>query len=72
MILMKIEDGKLVTNWDEIVAQAEAFDRGCKSEDAYKAKLIQLVWNDGFDAAREEIEKHMQTALLLSCTGGHA
>jgi hypothetical protein len=72
MILMKIESGKLVTNWDEIIAQAQAFDRGCKSEDAYKAKLIQLVWNEGFEAAKDEIEQQMQTVLLLSCTGGNA
>lgn len=72
MILMKIEDGRLVTNWDEIISQANAFDLGCKSEDAYKAKLIQLVWNEGFEAARDEFEKHAQTAMLLMCTGGHA
>lgn len=72
MILMKIEDGQLVTNWDEIVAQANAFDRGCKSEEAYKAKLIQLVWNQGFDAAKEAIEEQAQMAMLLMCTGGHA
>lgn len=72
MILMKIEDGRLVTNWEEIIAQAGAYDRGCKSEEAYKAKLIQLVWNEGFDSARDEIERQMQTAMLLSCTGGTA
>lgn len=74
MILMKIDaNGELEADWDEIERLAECFDNGCKSEEAYKAKLFSLVLAEGYDAAMEEVEEHnKQMIFMLSMTGGHA
>lgn len=74
MILMKIDaNGELEADWDEIERLTQCFDNGCKSEEAYKAKLFSLVLAEGYDAALEELEEHnKQVIFMLSVTGGHA
>jgi hypothetical protein len=74
MILMKIDDkGELLADWDEIESLAKSFDRGCGCENSYKAKLISLIWKDGYERATTDmVSQHNQMALLLSCTGGSA
>lgn len=74
MILLKInENGELNWNLDEIKTLSGLYDRGCKSEEAYKAKVIQLIWEDGFKNAVDQInDAQEKTALLFGCVGGHA
>ena len=74
MILMKIdENGELLADWEAITTLSICYDNGCKSEEAYKAKLFSLVSLHGYDCAMDELEVHrQQTMLLLSCTGGNA
>jgi len=73
MILLKIANGKLEGNWDEIAELADEYDRGDRSEDAYQSKIISLVFDRGFEAAMSEIEQaHQRTLLLMTTTGGNA
>ena len=74
MILLKINDsGDLEANWDEIDALAKAYDSGARTEDCYKAKLVSLIWENGYlDAMQELVNQQNQIALLMSCTGGTA
>lgn len=74
MILLKInDDGELEWNLEEIRVLAELYDKGCKSEDAYRAKVIELIWAEGFHAAMEKMEDMQEkTMLLFGCVGGHA
>lgn len=74
MILLKINpDGELEWNLDEIRILADLYDRGCKSEEAYKAKLIELIWTNGFHAAMSKMEDAQQkTMLLFGGVCGHA
>ena len=70
---MKITPEGLEANWEEIELLVDAYDRGCKSEEAYRAKIFSLIYNMGYDDAVEEMEKkNYQTAFLLSCTMGNA
>ena len=40
---MKIDEkGKLEADWDAIEKLTKCFDKGCKSEEAYKAKLFSV------------------------------
>ena len=56
MILLKINnDGELEWNLDEIRTLSNLYDRGCKSEEAYKAKVIRLIWEQGYTSAMDEI-----------------
>ena len=58
MILLKInDDGKLEWNLDEIKTLSDLHDRGCKSEEAYKAKVIRLIWEQGYTHAMDEDRK---------------
>ena len=74
MILMKIDaNGELEADWEEIERLTQCFDNGCKSEEAYRAKLFTLVLAHGYDAALEEVETHnRQMIFMLSMTGGNA
>ena len=74
MILMKIdENGELEADWDSIERLTKCFDKGCKSEEAYKAKLFSLVLEHGYDVAMEDLEEtNRQMMLMLTCTGGTA
>lgn len=74
MILLKINsNGHLEGNWEEIAELAEAYDRGCRSEEAYKSKVVSLIFDRGYEQAMSEIEEvHQRTMLLITCTGGSA
>jgi hypothetical protein len=74
MILLKIDpSGELEWNLDEIRVLAELYDKGCKSEEAHKAKIIELIWNEGFNAAVDHMEDaHQKAILLMGCVGGNA
>ncbi len=53
---MKIdENGELEADWDEIERLTKCFDNGCKSEEAYRAKLFSLVLEHGYEAAMDEV-----------------
>jgi hypothetical protein len=71
---MKIDaNGELEADWDTIERLTKCFDKGCKSEEAYKAKLFSLVLEHGYDVAMEDVEENQrQVMLMLTCTGGHA
>ena len=58
MILLKInDDGKL--EW--------------KSEEAYKAKVIRLIWEQGYTHAMDDMQDMQEkTMLLFGCVGGNA
>jgi hypothetical protein len=73
MILIKISDGKLEANWDEIVALADEFDQGSNTEDAYMSKIFSLIFDKGYEQALVDMEEHNRRLILLAtCTGGHA
>lgn len=74
MILMKIDDnGELEADWDTIERLTKCFDKGCKSEEAYKAKLFALVLEHGYDAAMEDVEEQRKQVLFMMCApAGHA
>ena len=71
---MKIdENGELLADWEAIKKLSVCYDNGCKSEEAYRAKLLTLVSLYGYDCAMDEIERqNRQVMFLLSCTGGNA
>jgi hypothetical protein len=69
MILMKIDDnGELQADWDAIEKLTKCFDRGCKSEKAYKAKLFSLVLEHGYDIAMDDVEQDRKQVLFMLCT----
>ena len=73
MILLKIVGNKVEGNWEEIVELAEAYDQGGRSEDAYHAKIITLIFDRGYEEAMRDMETvNQRTLLLMSSTGGHA
>ena len=74
MILMKIDqNGELEADWDEIERLSQCFDDGCKSEEAYKAKLFTLVFEHGYDLAIDDMEEtQRQMMVMMTFTGGHA
>ena len=68
MILMKIDDnGELEADWDAIERLTKCFDRGCKSERAYKAKLFSLVLEHGYDVAMDDVEEQRKQVLFMMC-----
>jgi len=68
MILMKIDDnGELEADWDTIERLTKCFDRGCKSEEAYKAKLFSLVLEHGYDVAMDDVERERKEVLFMLC-----
>ena len=74
MILMKIDEkGKLQADWEAIERFTKCFEKGCKSEQAYKAKLFSLVLEHGYDAAMDDIEHERKQVLFMLCApAGHA
>ena len=69
MILMKIDNnGELQADWDAIERLTKCFDRGCKSEKAYKAKLFSLVLEHGYDVAMDDVEQDRKQVLFMLCT----
>ena len=74
MILMKIdENGELEADWDSIERLTKCFDNGCKSEEAYKAKLFSLVLEHGYDVAMEDVEEQRKQMMFMMCApAGHA
>jgi len=71
---MKIDgNGKLEADWDAIEKLTKCFDKGCKSEEAYKAKLFSLVLEHGYDVAMDDVEQDRKQVLFMLCTpAGHA
>jgi hypothetical protein len=71
---MKIDNnGELEADWDAIDRLTKCFDKGCKSEQAYKAKLFSLVLEHGYDAAMDDVERERKEVLFMLCTpAGHA
>ena len=71
---MKIdENGELQADWDAIERFTKCFDKGCKSEQAYKAKLFSLVLEHGYDAAMDDVEHERKQVLFMLCApAGHA
>jgi hypothetical protein len=74
MVLLKINSkGVLEANWEEIAELAEAYDRGLRTEEAYKSKVVSLIFDRGYEQAMSEIDEvNQRTMLLLTCTGGRA
>ena len=69
MILMKIDgNGELEADWDAIERFTKCFDKGCKSEQAYKAKLFSLVLEHGYDAAMDDVDHERKQVLFMLCT----
>ena len=66
---MKIDgNGKLEADWDAIEKLTKCFDKGCKSEEAYKAKLFSLVLEHGYDVAMDDVEQDRKQVLFKLCT----
>jgi hypothetical protein len=69
MILMKIDEkGELQADWEAIERFAKCFEKGCKSEQAYKAKLFSLVLEHGYDAAMDDVDHERKQVLFMLCT----
>ena len=65
---MKIdENGELQADWDAIERFTKCFEKGCKSEQAYKAKLFSLVLEHGYDAAMDDVERERKEVLFMLC-----
>ena len=71
---MKIDEkGELQADWDAIERFTKCFEKGCKSEQAYKAKLFSLVLEHGYDAAMDDVEHERKQVLFMLCApAGHA
>lgn len=66
---MKIdENGELQADWDAIERFTKCFEKGCKSEQAYKAKLFSLVLEHGYDAAMDDVDHERKQVLFMLCT----
>jgi hypothetical protein len=66
---MKIDEkGELQADWDAIERFTKCFEKGCKSEQAYKAKLFSLVLEHGYDAAMDDVDHERKQVLFMLCT----
>jgi hypothetical protein len=73
MILMKITDDKLEADWGEIEALSSAYDRGCRTEESYNAKIYSLIFKEGYTMALDDMSKEaFNFSYLLSHTAGNA
>ena len=74
MILMKIDqNGELLANWEAITRLSKCFDKDCKSEEAYRAKLFSLVLEHGYDAAMDDMSRqHAQLMFMMCAPAGNA
>ena len=71
--LSKNAEGNLEIDMNVIRQMAVAFDEGVQSEECILAKFIVAAYEAGFDQGMKESEdRHIQTALLLTCTAGNA
>jgi len=67
------EDEELEINFEKLKSFADSFDRGSRSDMACDAKLMMFVWQDGFNASREEMMQAQQQMLLMfTGVGGSA
>ena len=73
-LLIKINDaGELEWSDKEVEALALSYDRGERGEEATKAKILRLMWEQGYISAMDEMEEMgRQTYILMNCTGGNA
>ena len=71
---MKIDgNGELEADWDAIERLTKCFEKGCKSEQAYKAKLFSLVLEHGYDAAMDDVDpERKQVLFMLGTPAGNA
>ena len=66
---MKIDEkGELQADWDAIERFTKCFEKGCKSEQAYKAKLFSLILEHGYDAAMDDVDHERKQVLFMLCT----
>ena len=66
---MKIDgNGELEADWDAIERFTKCFDKGCKSEQAYKAKMFSLVLEHGYDDAMDDVDHERKQVLFMLCT----
>lgn len=71
--LSKNTEGNFEIDMNVIRQMAVAFDEGVQSEECIFAKFIVAAYEAGFDQGMKESEdRHIQTALLLTCTAGNA
>jgi hypothetical protein len=72
--LVKINDsGDLEWSNEDIEALSKAYDRGERTEEATKAKIFRLVWEQGYLSAMDDMEEMgRRTFLLMNCTAGNA
>jgi len=72
--LVKINDsGELEWNDKDLEALAGSYDRGERNEEATKAKLLRLVWEQGYTSAMDDMEEmNKRTYILMNCTAGNA
>lgn len=71
--LSKNDDGLFEIDMKVIRQMADAFDQGVKSDECLLAKFIIAAYDTGFDhGVHESDERHLQTALLMTCTAGNA
>lgn len=74
LLLVKINDsGDLEWSNEDIEALSKAYDRGERTEEATKAKIFRLVWEQGYLSAMDDMEEMgRRTFLLMNCTAGNA
>lgn len=71
--LSKNAEGNFEIDMNVIRQMAVAFDEGVQSEECILAKFILAAYETGFDhGVRESEDRHIQTALLMTCTAGNA
>ena len=71
--LQKIEGDDFEIDFDKLKAFADSFDRGSRTNLACDAKLLMVVWQDGFNAAHEEMAQvNQQLMLMMAEVGGSA
>jgi hypothetical protein len=73
-LLVKINDsGELEWNNKDLEALASSYDRGERNEETTKAKLLRLMWEQGYTTAMDDMElMNKRTYILMNCTAGNA
>jgi len=73
-LLVKINDsGEMEWNDKDLEALSKSYDRGERTEETTKAKLLRLVWEQGYTTAMDDIEEmNKRTYILMNCTAGNA
>ena len=74
MILLKINrNGELQWNKDEIWEQAGLHDRGLCNELTHNCKLLQMIWQEGYeDALGQVMQMSQRSALYFAEPAGSA